>query len=97
MASSPPSSSFSGLRIQDKHGAKLADVRVEVSRKGVRLEGKKGVLGNFPFQSILSWTRCKVEFGTFCVFFLFLQSKYVCLTCRACVRDSVSRLLLTLT
>ena len=62
-ASSPyPSSSssfFSGLHIQDKRGRKLADVRAEVSRKGVRLEGKRGVLGNFPFQSILSWTHSR--------------------------------------
>jgi hypothetical protein len=48
---------FPGMRIQDERGKKLADVRVEVSRRGIRLEGKKGVLGNFPFQSIISWTR----------------------------------------
>ena len=49
--------SFSGLHIQDKSGARVADVAVEVSRKGVRLTGRKGELGKFPFQTILSWSR----------------------------------------
>ena len=55
------SSTFAGLRIQDREGKKLATVAVEVSRRGVRLEGKKGTLGNFPFQSIGSWTRASAR------------------------------------
>ena len=52
---------FAGLRIQDREGKKLATVAVEVSRRGVRLEGKKGTLGNFPYQSIGSWTRASTR------------------------------------
>ena len=52
---------FAGLRIQDREGKKLATVAVEVSRRGVRLEGKKGTLGNFPYQSIGSWTRASAR------------------------------------
>ena len=55
------SSTFAGLRIQDREGKKLATVALEVSRRGVRLEGKKGTLGNFPFQSIGSWTRASAR------------------------------------
>ena len=55
------SSTFAGLRIQDREGKKLATVVLEVSRRGVRLEGKKGTLGNFPFQSIGSWTRASAR------------------------------------
>ena len=52
---------FAGLRIQEREGKKLATVAVEVSRRGVRLEGKKGTLGNFPYQSIGSWTRASTR------------------------------------
>ena len=52
---------FAGLRIQDREGKKLATVAMEVSRRGVRLEGKKGTLGNFPYQSIGSWTRASTR------------------------------------
>ena len=52
---------FAGLRIQDREGKKLATVAVEVSRRGVRLEGKKGTLGNFTYQSIGSWTRASAR------------------------------------
>ena len=48
---------FDGLSIRDKRGRDTATVRVDVTRKGVKLEGADGVLGNFPFHSIGSWAR----------------------------------------
>ena len=48
---------FDGLSIRDKRGRDSATVRVDVTRKGVKLEGADGVLGNFPFHSIGSWAR----------------------------------------
>ena len=47
---------FEGLRVRDKTGADTTSATVVVSRKGVKLSGTKGVLGNFPFQSITSWS-----------------------------------------
>ena len=49
--------SFPGLKIRDRHGTTTAEVVVDVSKRGVRLEGENGTLGAFPFQSILSWSR----------------------------------------
>ena len=48
---------FDGVSIRDKRGRDTATVRVDVTRKGVKLEGADGVLGNFPFHSIGSWAR----------------------------------------
>jgi hypothetical protein len=53
---SSPSQSFEGLRVRDKTGADTTSITMVVSRKGVKLQGTKGVLGNFPFQSITSWS-----------------------------------------
>ena len=51
-----PSQSFEGLRVRDKTGKDTTSVTVVVSRKGVKLSGSRGTLGNFPFQSITSWS-----------------------------------------
>ena len=51
-----PSQSFDGLRVRDKTGKDTTSVTVVVSRKGVKLTGARGTLGNFPFQSITSWS-----------------------------------------
>ena len=51
-----PSQSFDGLRVRDKTGKDTTSATVVVSRKGVKLSGARGTLGNFPFQSITSWS-----------------------------------------
>ena len=41
---------------RDKTGKDTTSATVVVSRKGVKLSGARGTLGNFPFQSITSWS-----------------------------------------
>ena len=51
-----PSQSYDGLRVRDNTGKDTTSATVVVSRKGVKLSGARGTLGNFPFQSITSWS-----------------------------------------
>ena len=39
--------------LRDNNGNVVADVFVEVSEGGIKLEGQAGVLGQFPFQRVL--------------------------------------------
>ena len=39
--------------LRDSNGNVVADVFVEVSEGGIKLEGQAGVLGQFPFQRVL--------------------------------------------
>ena len=52
--------------LRDSNGNVVADVFVEVSEGGIKLEGQAGVLGQFPFQRVL-----QVRGGRY-------QDKYTC-------------------
>ena len=53
--------------LRDGAGNHVADVFVEVSDGGIRLDGQAGLLGHFPFQRVLQWAVTEPECFTFTV------------------------------
>ena len=53
--------------LRDSNGNVVADVFVEISEAGIKLEGQAGVLGQFPFQRVLQWAVTEPECFTFTV------------------------------
>ena len=53
--------------LRDSNGSIVADVFVEISEGGIKLEGSAGVLGHFPFQRVLQWAVTEPECFTFTV------------------------------
>ena len=53
--------------LRDSSGNVVADVFVEISEAGIKLEGQAGVLGQFPFQRVLQWAVTEPECFTFTV------------------------------
>eukprot|EP00854_Cymbomonas_tetramitiformis_P019943 gene19943-23861_t len=53
--------------LRDGRGKAVADVKLEVSNAGLRLQGEKGLLGHFSFQRILQWAVTEPGCFTFVV------------------------------